>query len=257
MLQTAGVVEVEEEEREGVRMEKKKRRMRREKAKRALVMEGEEAGAEEEDSSEDIAQDMSGGEDQEDLEMRKVLLQHLGKRKEETWRVMREAGEEGEVVAVEDSEDAEDSVDVEVSAELDSVEDLEEEVDSEETGEEETGEVSVAAAGLEETEEDPEETGETEEDSAEVGEDSVEATTEERAVLNSNNFSPSPPSFQIYQKVSSLLQPHRLKFFFFIFDNSSLDFLLYSNDQSYKNHSCVKIFIIYEGHIQGCHHPIS
>lgn len=252
MLQTAGVVEVEEEEREGVRMEKKKRRMRREKAKRALVMEGEEAGAEEEDSSEDIAQDMSGGEDQEDLEMRKVLLQHLEKRKEETWRVMREAGEEDVVVAVEDSEDAEDSVDVEVSAELDSVEDLEEEgVDSVETEE-----VSVAAAGLE----GPEETGETEEteeDSAEVGEDSVEATTEERAVLNSNNFSPSPPSFQIYQKVSSLLQPHRLKFFFFIFDNSSLDFLLYSNDQSYKNHSCVKIFIIYEGHIQGCHHPIS
>jgi len=162
------------------------------------------------------------------------------------------AGEEDVVVAVEDSEDAEDSVDVEVSAELDSVEDLEEEgVDSEETEE-----VSVAAAGLE----GPEETGETEEteeDSAEVGEVSVEATTEERAVLNSNNFSPSPTSFQIYQKVSSLLQPHRLKFFFFIFDNSLLDFLLYSNDQSYKNHSCVKIFIIYEGHIQGCHHPIS
>lgn len=197
---TGGVVEVEEEEREGVRMEKKKRRTRREKAKRALVMEGEEAGAEEEDSSEDIAQDMSGGEDQEDLEMRKVLLQHLEKRKEETWRVMREAGEEDEVVAVEDSEDAEDSVDVEVSVELDSVEDLEEEVDSEETGEEETGVDSVAAAGLEETEEDPEETGETEEDSAEVGEVSVEATTEERAVLNSKNFSPSPPSFQIYQK---------------------------------------------------------
>lgn len=234
-------------------MEKKKRRMKREKAKRALVMEGEEAGAEEEDSSEDIAQDMSGGEDQEDLEMRKVLLQHLEKRKEETWRVMMEAGEEDEVVAVEDSEDAEDSVDVEVSAELDSVEDLEEEVDSEETGEEETEEVSVAAAGLEETEEDPEETGE---DSAEVGEVSVEATTEERAVLNSKT-SHHHPSFQIYQKVSSLLQPHRLKFFFFIFDNSSLDFLLYSNDQSYKNHSCVKIFIIYEGHIQGCHHPIS
>lgn len=251
MLQTAGVVEVEEEEREGVRTEMKRKR-RREKERRALVMEGVEAGAEEEDSSEDIAQDMSGGEDQEDLEMRKVLLLHLEKRKEETWRVMMVAGEEDVVVAVEDSEDAEDSVDVEVSAELDSVEDLEEEgVDSVETEE-----VSVAAAGLE----GPEETGETEEteeDSAEVGEDSVEATTEERAVLNSNNFSPSPTSFQIYQKVSSLLQPHRLKFFFFIFDNSLLDFLLYSNDQSYKNHSCVKIFIIYEGHIQGCHHPIS
>lgn len=228
MLQTAGVVEVEEEEREGVRTEMKRRR-KREKEKRALVMEGEEAGAEEEDSSEDIAQDMSGGEDQEDLEMRRVLLLHLEKRKEETWRVMMEAGEEDVVVAVEDSEDAVDSVDVEASVELDSVVDLEEEgVDSEETEE-----VSVVAAGLE----DPEETGETEEteeDSAEVGEVSVEATTEERAVLNSNNFSPSPTSFQIYQKVSSLLQPHRLKFFFFIFDNSLLDFLLYSNDQSYK-----------------------
>jgi hypothetical protein len=67
---------------------------------------------------------------------------------------------------------------------------------------------------------------EPEEDSVEVGEDSVEATMEERAVLNSNNFSPSPTSFQIYQKVSSLPQPHRLKFFFFIFDNSLLDFLL-------------------------------
>jgi len=228
MLQTAGVVEVEEEEREGVRTEMKRRR-KREKEKRALVMEGEEAGAEEEDSSEDIAQDMSGGEDQEDLEMRRVLLLHLEKRKEETWRVMMEAGEEDVVVAVEDSEDAVDSVDVEASVELDSVVDLEEEgVDSEETEE-----VSVVAAGLE----DPEETGETEEteeDSAEVGEVSVEATTEERAVLNSNKFSPSPTSFQIYQKVSSLLQPHRLKFFFFIFDNSLLDFLLYSNDQSYK-----------------------
>lgn len=189
-----------------------KRMRRREKAKRELVMEGEEAGAEEEDNSEDIAQDMSEGEDQEDLEMRKVLLLHLEKRKEETWREMMVAGEEDVVVAVEDSEDAVVSVAVEVSAELDSVEDLEEEgVDSEETEE-----VSVEA-------EEPEEP---EEDSVEVGEDSVEATTEERAVLNSNNFSPSPTSFQIYQKVSSLPQPHRLKFFFFIFDNSLLDFLL-------------------------------
>lgn len=180
--------------------------------KRELVMEGEEAGAEEEDNSEDIAQDMSEGEDQEDLEMRKVLLLPLEKRKEETWREMMVAGEEDVVVAVEDSEDAVVSVAVEVSAELDSVEDLEEEgVDSEETEE-----VSVEA-------EEPEEL---EEDSVEVGEDSVEATTEERAVLNSNNFSPSPTSFQIYQKVSSLPQPHRLKFFFFIFDNSLLDFLL-------------------------------
>lgn len=217
MLQTAGeeltggVVEEEEEGRAGVRMEMKRMR-RREKAKRELVMEGEEAGAEEEDNSEDIAQDMSEGEDQEDLEMRKVLLLHLEKRKEETWREMMVAGEEDVVVAVEDSEDAVVSVAVEVSAELDSVEDLEEEgVDSEETEE-----VSVEA-------EEPEEP---EEDSVEVGEDSVEATTEERAVLNSNNFSPSPTSFQIYQKVSSLPQPHRLKFFFFIFDNSLLDFLL-------------------------------
>merc|ERR1719318_731226 len=155
---------------------------RREKAKRELVMEGEEAGAEEEDNSEDIAQDMSEGEDQEDLEMRKVLLLHLEKRKEETWREMMVAGEEDEVVAVEDSEDAVVSVAVEVSAEPDSVEDLEEEgVDSEETEE-----VSVEAEEPEEPEE-----------------DSVEATTEERAVLNSNNFSPSPTSFQIYQKVSS------------------------------------------------------
>lgn len=217
MLQTAGeeltggVVEEEEEERAGVRMEMKRMR-RRGKVKRELVMEGEEAGAEEEDNSEDIAQDMSEGEDQEDLEMRKVLLLHLEKRKEETWREMMVAGEEDVVVAVEDSEDAVVSVAVEVSAELDSVEDLEEEgVDSEETEE-----VSVEA-------EEPEEP---EEDSVEVGEDSVEATTEERAVLNSNNFSPSPTSFQIYQKVSSLPQPHRLKFFFFIFDNSLLDFLL-------------------------------
>lgn len=219
MLQTAGVVEEEEEEREGVKMEMK-RMMRKEKVKRELVMEEEEAGVEEEDNSEDIVQDMSEGEDQEDLEMKRVLLLHLEKRKEETWREMMVAGEEDVVVAVEDSEDAVDSVAVEVSAELDSVEDLEEEgVDSEATEE-----VSVAAAELEEPEE----------DSAEVGEDSVEATTEEKAVLNSNNFSPSPTSFQIYQKVSSLLQPHRLKFFFFIFDNSLLDFLLYSNDQSYK-----------------------
>lgn len=194
--------------------------MRKEKAKRELVMEEEEAGVEEEDNSEDIAQDMSEGEGREDLEMKRVLLLHLEKRKEETWREMMVAGEEDVVVAVEDSEDAVDSVAVEVSAELDSVEDSEEEgVDSEATEE-----VSVAAAELEEPEE----------DSAEVGEDSVEATTEEKAVLNSNNFSPSPTSFQIYQKVSSLLQPHRLKFFFFIFDNSLLDFLLYSDDQSYK-----------------------
>lgn len=211
MLQTAGVVEEEEEGRAGVRMEMKRMR-RRGKVKRELVMEGEEAGAEEEDNSEDIAQDMSEGEDQEDLEMRKVLLLHLEKRKEETWRETMVAGEEDVVVAVEDSEDAVVSVAVEVSAELDSVEDLEEEgVDSEETEE-----VSVEA-------EEPEEP---EEDSVEVGEDSVEATTEGRAVLNSNNFSPSPTSFQIYQKVSSLPQPHRLKFFFFIFDNSLLDFLL-------------------------------
>lgn len=217
MLQTAGeeltggVVEEEEEGRGGVRMEMKRMR-RREKAKRELVMEGEEAGAEEEDNSEDIAQDMSEGEDQEDLEMRKVLLLHLEKRKEETWREMMVAGEEDVVVAVEDSEDAVVSVAVEVSAELDSVEDLEEEgVDSEEIEED-----SVEAVEPEEPEE----------DSVEVGEDSVEATTEERAVLNSNNFSPSPTSFQIYQKVSSLPQPHRLKFFFFIFDNSLLDFLL-------------------------------
>lgn len=189
-----------------------KRMRRRGKVKRELVMEGEEAGAEEEDNSEDIAQDMSEGEDQEDLEMRKVPLLHLEKRKEETWREMMVAGEEDVVVDVEDSEDAVVSVAVEVSAELDSVEDLEEEgVDSEETEE-----VSVEA-------EEPEEP---EEDSVEVGEDSVEATTEERAVLNLNNFSPSPTSFQIYQKVSSLPQPHRLKFFFFIFDNSLLDFLL-------------------------------
>lgn len=211
MLQTAGVAEEEEEGRAGVRMEMKRMR-RRGKVKRELVMEGEEAGAEEEDNSEDIAQDMSEGEDQEDLEMRKVLLLHLEKRKEETWREMMVAGEEDVVVAVEDSEDAVVSVAVEVSAELDSVEDLEEEG----VGSEETEEVSVEA-------EEPEEP---EEDSVVVGEDSVEATTEERAVLNSNNFSPSPTSFQIYQKVSSLLQPHRLKFFFFIFDNSLLDFLL-------------------------------
>merc|ERR1719318_2417164 len=153
MLQTAGVVEEEEEGRAGVRMEMMRMR-RRGKVKRELVMDGEEAGAEEEDNSEDIAQDMLEGEDQEDLEMRK----------EETWRETMVAGEEDVVVAVEDSEDAVVSVAVEVSAELDSVEDLEEEgVDSEETEE-----VSVEA-------EEPEEP---EEDSVEVGEDSVEATTE-------------------------------------------------------------------------------
>jgi len=224
MLQTAGEeltgggVEEEEEEREGVKMEMKRKR-RREKVKRELVMEEDEAGAEEEDSSEDIAQDMSGGEDQEDLEMRRVLLPHLEKRKEETWREMMEAGEEDVVVAVEDSEDAVVSVDVEDSAELDSVEDLEEEgVDSEATGE-----VSVAVAGLEEPEE----------DSAEVGEDSVEATTEEKAVLKSTIFTITN-KFSNLPKISSLPQPHRLKFFFFIFDNSLLDFLLYSYDQSYK-----------------------
>lgn len=214
MLLIEGDVEEEEVvEREEVKMETK-RKMKREKEKREPVMEGEEAGAEEGDNSEDTALGMSGGEDPEDPEMKRELLLHLERRREETWRVKREEGEEV-VVAVEDVENSGDAV-VSVAVEdsvVDSVEDSEEqEVDSEEIGED-----SVAAAGP----------GEQEEDSEEEGEDSVEVTTEVKAVLNSTNSSPSH-KFSNYQKVSSLLQPHRLKFVFFIFDNSSLDFLLYS-----------------------------
>jgi DNA-directed RNA polymerase subunit F len=57
---------------------------------------------------------------------------------------------------------------------------------------------------------------------------SVEAMMEERAVLKLNNLPPPSLSFKNLQ-VSSLLQPHRLKFFFSSSNNnSSLDFLLYS-----------------------------
>lgn len=218
MLLIEGDVEEEEVEREEVKMETK-RKKKREKEKREPVMEGEEAGAEEGDNSEDTALGMSGGEDPEDPEMKRELLLHRERKREETWRVRKEEGEEV-VVAVEDVENSGDAVaSVEDSGDVvDSVEDSEEqEVDSEEIGvdSEEIGEDSVAAAGPGE--------GVREEE----GEDSVEVTTEVKAVLNSTNSSPSH-KFSNYQKVSSLLQPHRLKFVFFIFDNSSLDILLYS-----------------------------
>merc|ERR1711892_1118560 len=66
-------------------------------------MEGEEAGAEEGDSSGGTALDMSGGEAPEDLEMRRELPLHLERRREEIWREMREVEVEGVVVAVEGS----------------------------------------------------------------------------------------------------------------------------------------------------------
>merc|ERR1711892_1148201 len=80
-----------------------------------------------------------------------------------------------------------------------------------------------------------EEKGEAGEDSEEVGEDSVEATTEERAVLNSAITSPSASTkFSNLPKSSSFLRLHRLKFFFFIFINSSLENSALWQDQSYK-----------------------
>merc|ERR1711892_1189816 len=114
------------------------------------------------DSSEGTALDMSEGVALEDLETKRVLQLPPEKRKAVKWRVKMVEEEEDAVVAVE------------VSAELDSVEDTGEEgADSEEI------EVDSAAAA------EQEEKGEAGEDSEEVGEDSVEATTEERAVLNS------------------------------------------------------------------------
>merc|ERR1711881_248873 len=92
---------------------------------------------------EDIAQDTLGGEDQEDLATKKVLLPLLVKRRVEKWRVMMEE-EEGDVdAAVEVSEAVEDSVD------LGSVVDIEEDVGDSEVIEE----GSVVAAELGELEE--------------------------------------------------------------------------------------------------------
>merc|ERR1712240_492371 len=120
----------------------------------------EEAGEGEEGSSEDIAQDTLGGEDQEDLATKKVLLPLLVKRRVEKWRVMMEE-EEGDVdAAVEVSEVAGDSVAVEDSVDLGSVVDIEEDVGDSEVIEE--GSVVVA------------ELGELEEDLGEEEEDSVE-----------------------------------------------------------------------------------
>lgn len=135
--------------------------------------------------------------DQEDLVMMKVLLQHLVKRKEEIWRVMMVVGGEDVVVVVEGSEDVVVSGAVEASVGV-SVEDIE----VEEEGSEEIEVDSVVAVGLEEEGE----------DSEGVEEDSAEVTTEVKAVLNSRNT--HHHKFTNYQKVLSLLQPHRLKFVF-------------------------------------------
>jgi len=221
MQQTAGAVEVEEEKEE-VKMEMK--RKRRKEKRRDLGITEEEAGVEEEDSSEGTALDMSEGVALEDLETKRVLQLPPEKRKAVKWRVKMVEEEEDAVVAVEDSEGAVGSVAVEASAELDSVEDTGEEgADSEEI------EVDSAAAA------EQEEKGEAGEDSEEVGEDSVEATTEERAVLNSAITSPSASTkFSNLPKSSSFLRLHRLKFFFFIFNNSSLENSALWQDQSYK-----------------------
>merc|ERR1712128_373804 len=177
--------------------------------RRDLETTEEEAGVEEEDSSEGTALDMSEGVALEDLETKRVLQLPPEKRKAVKWRGKMVEGEEDAVVAVE------------ASAELDSVEDTGEEgADSEEI------EVDSAAAA---------EQGEAGEDSEEVGEDSVEATTEERAVLNSAITSPSASTkFSNLPKSSSFLRLHQLKFFFFIFNNSSLENSALWQDQSYK-----------------------
>lgn len=157
-------------EKVGVKMEMKMKR-RKEKKRELGVKPEEEAGEGEEGSSEDIAQDTLGGEDQEDLATKKVLLPLLVKRRVEKWRVMMEE-EEGDVdAAVEVSEVAVDSVAVEDSVDLGSVVDIEEDVEDSEVIEE--GSVVVA------------ELGELEEDLGEEEEDSVEAMTEEKAALNS------------------------------------------------------------------------
>merc|ERR1711872_153379 len=147
----------EEVEKVGVKMEMKMKR-RKEKKRELGVKPEEEAGEGEEGSSEDIAQDTLGGEDQEDLATKKVLLPLLVKRRVEKWRVMMEE-EEGDVdAAVEVSEVAGDSVAVEDSVDLGSVVDIEEDVGDSEVIEE----GSVVAAELGELEED---LGEEEEDS--------------------------------------------------------------------------------------------
>merc|ERR1711872_890232 len=148
----------EEVEKVGGKMEMKMKR-RKEKKRELGVKPEEEAGEGEEGSSEDIAQDTLGGEDQEDLATKKVLLPLLVKRRVEKWRVMMEE-EEGDVDAA-----VEDSVD------LGSVVDIEEDVGDSEVIEE----GSVVAAEL----------GELEEDLGEEEEDSVEAMTEEKVALNS------------------------------------------------------------------------
>jgi len=107
--------------------------------------------------------------------MMRELPLHLERKRAETWRAMKEAGEEeeGVVVAVVDSEGVVTSEAVE-----DSVVDSEGVVTSEAVEDSvEIEEDSVVVAG-------PEEPGV---DSVEVGEVFVEATTEEKAVLNSPN----------------------------------------------------------------------
>merc|ERR1719348_596925 len=176
----------------------------------------EEAGEGEEGSSEDIAQDTLGGEDQEDLATKKVLLPLLVKRRVEKWRVMMEE-EEG---AVEVSEVAGDSVAVEDSVDLGSVVDIEEDVGDSEVIEE----GSVVAAEL----------GELEEDLGEEEEDSVEAMTEEKAALNSA-ICFAITSFQTTSSTTSSAD-----FFSFSSSNNLLagNSAFIANDQSYKSLVC-------------------
>merc|ERR1739844_762427 len=95
------------------------------------------------------------------------------------------------------------SEDVVVSGDAEaSVGDSEEDIEVEEEVSEETEGDSVAAVGQEE------EGGVSEEEE----EDSAEVMTEVKAVLNSRNT--HHHKFTNYQKVLSLLQPHRLKFVF-------------------------------------------
>ena len=73
-----------EEEKEEVKMEMK--RKRRKEKRRDLGITEEEAGVEEEDSSEGTALDMSEGVALEDLETKRVLQLPLEKRKAVKWR---------------------------------------------------------------------------------------------------------------------------------------------------------------------------
>lgn len=206
-------------EKVGVKMEMKMKR-RKEKKRELGVKPEEEAGEGEEGSSEDIAQDTLGGEDQEDLATKKVLLPLLVKRRVEKWRVMMEE-EEGDVdAAVEVSEVAGDSVAVEDSVDLGSVVDIEEDVEDSEVIEE----GSVVAAEL----------GELEEDLGEEEEDSVEAMTEEKAALNSA-ICFAITSFQTTSSTTSSAD-----FFSFSSSNNLLagNSAFIANDQSYKSLVC-------------------